>query len=63
MDSLFWYYKKRKCRTPTGVSHLRLFFYNKGVIGLARLFLERSLRHKNCQPSLIVNIRLSRLKP
>lgn len=26
----FWYYKKRKCRTPTGVSHLRLFFYNKG---------------------------------
>lgn len=27
---LFWYYKKRKCRTPTGVSHLRLFLYNEG---------------------------------
>ena len=46
LRQLLWYYKKRKCKTLTGVSHLRLFFYNRGVIGLAWLFLERSLRHK-----------------
>lgn len=52
----FWYSKKHRCKMPMGVSHLRLFFCNKRVIGPAWPFWEQSLRHENCPPSLIVNI-------
>lgn len=63
-DGCFWYYKSVDAVHPNnGVEYLRLFLYNEGVIGLTWLLLDYYIRHKNCQPSLVVNIRLSRLKP
>ena len=35
--------------------------YNGSIFGLAWSFLDYHIRHKNCQPSLIASIRLSRL--
>ena len=61
-SSLFWYYKSVNARHQIkDVEYLHLFFYNKRVIGLAWSFLDYHIRHKNCQPSLIASIRLSRL--
>lgn len=61
-DGAFLYDKSVSVKALKDAEHLRLFLYNKGVIGTAWAFLDQSIRKINCRPSLVVSIRLSRLK-